>query len=96
MQIKIMNANSGNWYREYIGTVFDVERNDSREGFRLIYTSRNENILSEEQNGQRRGELLKRLKNTKAGMRLGVSGENASIMIEGTNNKDYKALLGKE
>jgi hypothetical protein len=96
MQIQIINADKGNWYRSYVDSVFDVELNGSGQGFVLIYTPRNENILRQEKDTKRREELLRRLMNVKSGYRLGVNGYNATRIIEGSNNKDFKTLLGQE
>lgn len=96
MQIQITKAKDGHWYHEYIGKIFDVEVNGSGEGYTLIYTTHNQRILSTQQDGKRREELFRRLKNTKTGFRLGVGGENA-VRIEGeTNNISYKTMLSRE
>jgi hypothetical protein len=96
MQIQIRDAKDGHWYRRYVNNIFDAEVNASGGGYTLIHTPRNEKIFSTEPDGQKKQELLKRLRNVKVGMRLGVSRENAIEIIWGANNKDYKVLLGGE
>jgi hypothetical protein len=93
MRIQVTGGGDGRWCTNFIGKVFDVEKNNI--GWTLINTPENEAIIKQVFDGKKRDELLRRLKNTGKGMRLGVNQKHA-VELTNNNNKDYSSLLSKE
>lgn len=94
MRIKVTKSYDGKWYQGFVDKVFEVEEN--KVGYTLLDTEMNRQILNQEKNIERRQQLFRRISNTGAGLKLGVSNRDCILVDDITSNKQGAKLLSQE